>query len=132
MAKILIIDDEESILNMYGEALSGHEVIFAKNGEEGLKLALQCEPNIILLDIIMPKFSGLDVLDRLKNQEDTASTPVMILTNLPKEASADKAKELGAAGYFVKAEFEPDRLANTVNQLLREGQIDPVYSPDDY
>ena len=132
MSKILIIDDEDSILNMYGEALSGHEVLFAHNGEEGLNMATQCEPNLILLDIIMPKFNGLDVLDRLKNQEDTASIPVMILTNLPKEASADQAKQLGAAGYFVKAEFDPDRLAGTVNQLLREGQIDPVYSPDDY
>jgi CheY-like chemotaxis protein len=127
MSKILIIDDEEPILNMYGEALGGHEVMFANNGEVGLNMALKQDPDLILLDIIMPKFNGLDVLDKLKSDKDTASIPVMILSNLPKEASADKARELGAAGYFVKAEFEPDRLATTVNRLLREGEIDPSY-----
>jgi len=123
MAKILIIDDEEPILNMYGEALGGHDVTFASNGEEGLKKALEIQPDIILLDIIMPKFNGLDVLDQLKNDKETYEIPVMILSNLPKEASADKARELGAAGYFVKAEFEPDKLARTVNELLREGEM---------
>lgn len=127
MSKILIIDDEEPILNMYGEALGGHEVMFANNGEVGLNMALKQDPDLILLDIIMPKFNGLDVLDKLKSDKDTASIPVMILSNLPKEASADKARELGAAGYFVKAEFEPDKLATTVNRLLREGEIDPSY-----
>ncbi|OQB06693.1 MAG: Alkaline phosphatase synthesis transcriptional regulatory protein PhoP [bacterium ADurb.Bin212] len=127
MSKILIIDDEEPILNMYGEALGGHEVMFANNGEVGLDMALKQDPDLILLDIIMPKFNGLDVLDKLKSDKDTASIPVMILSNLPKEASADKARELGAAGYFVKAEFEPDKLATTVNRLLREGEIDPSY-----
>ena len=124
MAKILIIDDEEPILNMYGEALSGHEVVYASNGEEGLQKALKEEPNLILLDIIMPKFNGLDVLDQLKNDKDTYDIPVLILSNLPKEASADKARELGAAGYFVKAEFEPAKLASTVNTLLRTGEIE--------
>ena len=123
MAKILIVDDEEPILNMYGEALSGHEVTFANNGEEGLQKAMEIQPDIILLDIIMPKFNGLDVLDRLKNDKETSDIPVMILSNLPKEASADKARELGAAGYFVKAEFEPDKLARTVNDLLRDGEM---------
>lgn len=119
MAKILIIDDEEPILNMYGEALEGHEVFFAKNGEEGLEMALKQSPDLILLDIIMPKFNGLDVLDQLKNDKETYDIPVIVLTNLPKEASADKARELGAAGYYVKAEFEPSKLAQTVNDLLK-------------
>lgn len=123
MAKILIIDDEEPILNMYGEALSGHDVTFAKNGEEGFKKAIETQPDVILLDIIMPKFNGLDVLNQLKNEKETYSIPILMLTNLPKEASADKARELGAAGYFVKAEFEPDKLARTVNELLQQGEM---------
>ncbi len=127
MAKILIIDDEEPILNMYGEALGGHEVMYAINGEEGLKQARQNEPDIILLDIVMPKFNGLDVLDMLKNSEDTNAIPVIMLSNLPKEVSADKARELGAVGYFVKAEFEPDKIAKAINNLLREGELNPIY-----
>jgi len=118
MAKILIIDDEEPILKMYGSALTGHEVLMAKNGEEGLEMARVEEPNLILLDIIMPKMNGLDVLEKLRSDKDTESIPVLMLTNLPQEASADKANALGAQGYFVKAEFEPEKLAEEVNRAL--------------
>ena len=119
MSKILIIDDEEPILNMYGEALRGqHEVIFANNGETGLETAQKEHPDLILLDIIMPKFNGLDVLERLRSNNDTADIPVLMLTNLPQEASGDKAKQLGAKGYFVKAEYEPDKLAKVVQELI--------------
>jgi CheY-like chemotaxis protein len=118
MAKVLIIDDEEPILKMYSSALTGHEVLTAKNGEEGLKLAQSEEPNLVLLDIIMPKMNGLDVLEKLRSNKDTASIPVLMLTNLPQEASADKARALGAQGYFVKAQFEPAKLAEEVNRAL--------------
>lgn len=124
MAKILIIDDEESILKMYGAALSGHEVLTATDGDEGIKLAEQQSPSLILLDIILPKVNGLDVLEKLKNSQDTSGIPVIMLTNLPKEASADKATALGADGYFVKAEFEPEKLATEVGKLLRDGEDD--------
>jgi len=120
MAKILIVDDEEPILNMYGEALTGHDVLFAKNGEEGLEIAQKENPDIILLDIIMPKFNGLDVLEKLRSNKDTDDIPVIILTNLPEDASADKAKQLGAKGYFVKAEYEPEKLARAIQQMLNE------------
>lgn len=126
MAKILIIDDEEPILKMYGAALSGHDVLTAKDGQEGIKIAEQESPNLILLDIILPKVNGLDVLEKLKGSQDTSSIPVLMLTNLPKEASADKASALGADGYFVKAEFEPEKLASEVEKLLRDGDEDSV------
>lgn len=118
MAKVLIIDDEEPILKMYGSALTGHEVITAKNGEDGLSMAKDEQPNLILLDIIMPKVNGLDVLGKLRADKETESIPIMMLTNLPQEASADKARTLGAQGYFVKAEFEPEKLAKEVNLAL--------------
>jgi two-component system alkaline phosphatase synthesis response regulator PhoP len=120
MAKILIIDDEESILKMYSDALSGHDVLTSKDGDEGIKIAEENDPDLILLDIILPKVNGLDVLARLKENQETSSIPVLILTNLPKESSADKAKSLGADGYFVKAEYEPEKLAEEVNKLLKE------------
>ena len=120
MAKILIIDDEEPILKMYSAALSDHEVITAKNGEDGISLAEKEAPDMILLDIILPKLNGLDVLESLKNNQETSSIPVIMLTNLPQEASADKAKSLGAINYFVKAEFEPQKLATEIGKLLRE------------
>lgn len=118
MAKILIVDDEEPILRMYGEALTGHEVITAGNGTEALEMAEKEMPDLILLDIIMPQENGLDVLEKLKDNKETSSIPVMMLTNLPEEASADKARSLGAKEYFVKAQFEPEKLASKVNEVL--------------
>jgi CheY-like chemotaxis protein len=124
MAKVLIIDDEQPILNMYSEALSGHEVITALNGQEGIEMAQKNQPDLILLDIIMPKFNGLDVLNHLKDDKDTHHIPVIILTNLPQEASEDKARELGAINYYVKAQFEPDKLASAVDSVLHDNEYE--------
>lgn len=118
MSKILIIDDEEAILNMYAQALSDYEVITAKEGEEGLSMAQKEKPDLIYLDIIMPKINGLDVLDRLKTSKETADIPVVLLTNLPQEAAAEKAHSLGATDYFVKVETEPAELLQKTQKIL--------------
>lgn len=111
MAKILIVDDEQAILEMYAGVLSEkHEVLTAKNGEEALKLAGEQIPALIFLDIIMPQENGLDVLAKLKQDKKTAGIPVVVLTNLPKEASSDKAQNLGAVDYLVKAEIDPSSI----------------------
>lgn len=120
MSKILIIDDEEAILKMYSEALNKHEVLTAKDGKSGVEIAQQNHPDLILLDIILPKVNGLDVLAQLKNNQETATIPVIMLTNLPEEASGDKAQTLGADKYFVKAEYEPEKLSLEVNKLLSD------------
>lgn len=122
--KVLIVDDEKGILKMYQERLSmeGMEVITASNGEEGISIAKSQKPNIILLDIIMPKFNGLDVLKKLKSEPETKDIPVFLLTNLPAECSGDKAKELGAAGYLVKAEYEPKMLVNVINGVINSAK----------
>ena len=117
MAKILLVDDEEAILKMYGSAL-GEDVITAKDGDEAIEKAGTEKPDLILLDIIMPKENGLDVLKKLKSDDDTKGIPIIVLTNLPKEASAQKAKALGASGYYVKAEYEPITLAKEIEDLL--------------
>jgi DNA-binding response OmpR family regulator len=117
--KILIIDDEEAILNMYSLVLSDFDVITAENGEEGLKIAKTQQPDLIYLDIIMPKLNGLDVLKKLKDNDETKEIPVILLTNLPEEASRDKAMSLGAYDYFVKVDFEPEKLADTTKSILK-------------
>ena len=118
MKIVLIIDDEESIVNMYKTTLSDYNVISATNGDEGLKLAIKEKPDLIYLDIIMPKFNGLDVLRNLKQNKDTKDIPVILLTNLPEEASAEKARSLGAYNYFVKADYEPDKVAEETKKIL--------------
>lgn len=116
--KILIIDDEQAILNMYSAALGDFGVITAGNGEEGLKIARKEKPDLIYLDIIMPQLNGLDVLKKLKADQATSEIPVILLTNLPEEASADKAKALGAEDYFVKVDYEPEKLAEATKKIL--------------
>ena len=116
--KILIIDDEKGILDMYQAYFTDkkNEVITAINGEQGIDVAKDQKPDVILLDIIMPRLNGLDVLKRLKEDQDLKNIPVYLLTNLPEECSSSKAKEIGAAGYLVKAENEPKDVLEAISQ----------------
>ena len=120
--KALIIDDEKSILKMYSEYLktAGFEVFSASGGEQGLVIAKEQKPDFILLDIIMPKLNGLDVLKTIKEDPDIKDIPVFLLTNLPEECSGNKAKELGAAGYLVKAEYEPKMVVEVIKKVVEK------------
>lgn len=120
MKKILIIDDEEAILAMYKAALeTDFSVFLAKNGLEGIEIAKKEKPDLIYLDIIMPKMNGLDVLKQFKEDKELAEIPIVLLTNLPKEASAEKAISLGAKDYFVKVEKTPEQLAEISRALVK-------------
>lgn len=119
MKKVLIVDDEEAILKMYSVVLQDEfEVVTARNGDEAFEIAKKEKPDLIYLDIIMPKINGLDVLQKIKQDKEIGATPVILLTNLPKEASADKAKALGADDYFVKVENEPSKIAEITKKIL--------------
>lgn len=121
MKKILIVDDEEPIVRMYSDVLEqSYQVVPGRNGEEAITLAKKEKPDLIYLDIIMPKLNGLDVLKQLKADKETSSIPVVLLTNLPKEASADKAMNLGAKDYFVKVDNTPDKINELTKQLIGE------------
>lgn len=115
--KILIIDDEPGVLHIYGDKLTseGLQATTASNGQEGLDKVKAEKPDLILLDVIMPKLNGLDVLKTLKQDSNTKDIPVILLTNLPAEMSAQKAKELGAADYLVKAEYDPSAVISVIH-----------------
>lgn len=119
--KVLIIDDEKSVLKMYEEYLKTAQIetLSASDGQTGIGLAKAQKPDVILLDIIMPKLNGLDVLQELKADPDTRNIPVFLLTNLPAECSGEKAKELGAAGYLVKAEYEPRMVVDVIKGTVK-------------
>jgi CheY-like chemotaxis protein len=119
--KVLIIDDEKGVLKMYSEFLMGNaiEVLQATDGQTGMRLAKEQKPDVILLDIIMPRYNGLDVLKDLKADQETRNIPVFLLTNLPAESSEDKAKQLGAAGYLVKAEYEPKMILDVLRGAIK-------------
>ncbi|MFA6082524.1 MAG: response regulator [Patescibacteria group bacterium] len=120
MHSILIIDDEPAIIEMYKIKLeqSQYKVFTALSGTAGIEIAKHEKPDIILLDIIMPKINGFDVLKILKEDPETQSIPVFMTTNLPEHTSGEKAKSLGAVNYLVKAEYEPGMVVEVLNRYL--------------
>ncbi len=120
MAKILIVEDDPLILRMYQKIFSfeGYEIEMASNGEEGLQKAKTVVPTIILLDIMMPKMNGLQVLDSLKADPTTKNIPVIVLTNLSGTQDAESALAKGAVKYIIKSENEPKQVADMVKEIL--------------
>lgn len=120
--KVLIIDDEQPIIAMYQEKLAseGFTVVSAINGEEGIAQAKKERPDVILLDLIMPRMNGLDVLKQLKEDSETRAIPVYILTNIPEDAGGPKGMDLGAEAYLFKADTEPQTLVNVLNNFAKK------------
>lgn len=118
--KILIIDDEDAVLDVYSKELVyvGFDVVTAKDANTGFKKALVEKPDLILLDIMLPGASGLELLKQLKNDDKTKAIKVVMLTNLDAAAVIDEGYELGAEAYFIKAEFVPSQIAEEVKALL--------------
>jgi len=120
--KIVLIEDEEILANMYKLKFSkaGYDIYVASNGEEGFVLAKKVKPDLILLDIIMPKKDGFLVLKDLKVDKTLKKIPVFMLTNLGQDEDVAKGKELGAVGYYVKANMTPGELVKTINKFFKK------------
>ncbi len=120
MAKILIIEDDPMMSRMYQNALAlkGHETESAKDGEEGLLKTGSYHPDLILLDVMMPKMNGMEVLDKLKSGQETQSIPVVMLTNLSGEKDAETAISKGAKRYLIKSDYEPQQVVDIINEEL--------------
>lgn len=120
--KVLIVEDDESLREMYKIRLEyeGFEVLVASNGEEGLAKAVSEQPDIILLDIMMPKISGFDVLDILKSTHSTAKIPVIIMTVLEQESNKVKGLMQGAEDYLIKSQTMPAEVVNKVREVLKK------------
>lgn len=95
-----------------------YDIDVAGDGEEGLKKAKSVKPTLILLDIMMPKMNGLQVLEKLKADASTKMIPVVVLTNLSGQADAEAALKLGAVKYIVKSEYKPEEVAKMVKGIL--------------
>lgn len=96
----------------------GYSVEMAPDGAVGLEKAKSVKPNLILLDVMMPKMNGLEVLDKLEADPETKSIPVVMLTNLAGQQDAETALAKGAVKYIVKSEYEPKQVANMVKEIL--------------
>jgi DNA-binding response OmpR family regulator len=119
--KILIIEDEETLQKALAQYLEEDkfEVFSAMDGEKGVELAKSEKPDIILLDIILPKKDGFQVLEEIKQDENTKNIPVILLTNLESMEDIQKAFDKGATTYLVKSEYRLEDIVKKINETLK-------------
>jgi DNA-binding response OmpR family regulator len=122
MAKILIADDERDIRDLVAFTLkiAGHEVTVTTNGEEAYETALQISPDLILLDVRMPRMTGYEACERIKANPDTQNIPVVFLSAKGQENEVMTGMAVGACEYILKP-FSLDHLTSRINSILDEG-----------
>lgn len=121
--KILLVEDDPMVVRMYQRKLTkdGFKVTLAFNGEEGLAALMKERPDIILLDIMMPKMNGVEMLKRIKSDLPLKNIPVVILTNLgDRPEDVQTAKKLGAEDYWVKANISLKEITEKIKKILAE------------
>lgn len=104
--RLLLVEDDDALANVYTTRLEGEgfEVRRVDNGEDALATALNFKPDLVLLDVMMPKVSGFDVLDILRNTPETANLKIIMLTALSQESDKERADSLGVDDYLVKSQ----------------------------
>jgi CheY-like chemotaxis protein len=119
MKKILAIDDKPNIIMLIKAKLkaNGYEVISSYSGETAVEIALKENPDLILLDIMMPKMDGFEVFSKLKEHEETKDIPVVFLTASGQRSDENRAIEMGAKHFLTKP-FSPNNLLEVVNKVL--------------
>lgn len=121
MKKILLVDDDQTLLNMYKDRLQidKFDVLVAHNGEEGLKLALKEQPDLILLDIKMPKMDGMTMMKKLRLDSWGKNVPIIMLTNLDTDDKIlQGVLEDQPAYYLMKDKVTPEEVADKVKEVL--------------
>ncbi|MEA2092908.1 MAG: response regulator [Patescibacteria group bacterium] len=120
LKKVLVIEDEEIIREILQKKIKkeGYEVETAKDGEEGISKIKEIMPDIIILDIVMPKMDGFAVLEEMKKDENIANIPVIIVSNSGQPVEIDKVKEFGVKDWIVKTEFDPQEVINKIKTQL--------------
>ena len=118
--KILFIEDESALQSAVGEVLTqkGYQMLSALDGETGERLAGEEKPDLILLDIILPKKDGFEVLRNLKKDPGTKDIPVIVLSNLEGGSDVEQALELGATTYLVKINYTLEEVAEKIRNVL--------------
>ncbi|PIR73885.1 MAG: response regulator [Candidatus Moranbacteria bacterium CG10_big_fil_rev_8_21_14_0_10_35_21] len=120
--KILVIEDEIYLQNTLSEFLENEKFVVAKalDGEKGLEMAKSEKPDLILLDIVLPKKNGYEVLDEIKKDEKTKNIPVILLTNLESPEDIEKAFEKGASTYLVKSNYKLEDIVEKIKETLKD------------
>lgn len=124
MTKILLVEDDPLIYRMYQKlfTLEGYETEIAENGQEGLDKIASFQPDIILLDIMMPTMNGVEMLTHLKADPATANIPTVVLTNVSDIRVANEVFAKGANLSIVKSEADPDQIIDWIKSVLAKAQ----------
>ena len=125
MKKILIIEDEEIMIDLLQKKLTveGYEISVARDGKEGLEkmkddLQAGNPPDLVLLDIIMPKMGGFEVMEEMQKDRELKKIPVIVVSNSGQPVEIDKAQALGAKDWLIKTEFDPQEVIDKVKKQI--------------
>lgn len=118
--KIMIVEDDAALREIYGIRLTaeGYEVVTAGDGEEALAVAVREKPDLVLSDVMMPKISGFDMLDILRNTPETAQMKVIMMTALSSDDQRARGESLGADRYLVKSQVGIEDVVNAIHEVL--------------
>ena len=119
---ILLIEDDDFLLTMYKMKLEleNFKVITATNGENGLRMIREKKPDLILLDLVLPKMSGFEIMKELKKDKELWKIPVIMLTNLSQKDDVQKGFNLGAQEYLIKVHFLPSEVISKIRKILEK------------
>jgi CheY-like chemotaxis protein len=114
--KILLVEDEEIMIDLLQRKLTkeGYEISVARNGEEGLQAMKEKKPDLVLLDIIMPKMGGLEVLEEMQKDRELNRIPVIVISNSGQPVELDRAQKFGARDWLIKTQFDPQEVVDKV------------------
>jgi len=114
--KILIVEDEEILLNLLKNKLSeaGYEMFTSTDGQQGLKAIKEIVPDLILLDITMPKMGGFELMEKMQDDDSIKSIPIIIISNSGQPVEIERAKQLGVRDWLIKTEFDPQEVVEKV------------------
>ena len=120
MTKIMLVEDDVALRDIYTSRFEaeGYDVAVAADGEQALTVAVKEKPDLILLDIMMPKISGFDVLDILRNTPETKTTKIIVMSALSQTADIEKGKNLGADEYLVKSQVTLSEVVDMAKEVL--------------
>jgi DNA-binding response OmpR family regulator len=120
MAKILLVEDDVNLRDIYAArfAAEGYQVITASDGEEALASAVKERPDLIILDVMMPKISGFDVLDILRSTPETKATKIIMMTALSQDTDRERGEALGATQYLIKSQVTLEDVVQTAKTVL--------------
>ena len=131
MAKILLVEDDISLRDVYFARLQaeGFELAVASNGEEALAMAVKERPDLIVLDIMMPRISGFDVLDIVRTTPEIAHTKVIMMTALGSPTDKERGEKLGVDKYLVKSQVTLEDVVTTIKSVLQAPSADASKEP---